>query len=183
MLKPDKETLHDIQRWYHNHQMPFLEEDWQLRSDTGESDSPQSQEGERTKEVRSSANTADRLWWWEKQQFPWRKRTHEEQEWQEKLDQFFAPYLAMLPRPKGNLLRSLYGDLRSFTELGLDARTSRQAAFKAARSARRALIRLIAEDDPQFVAPVDGRTRDYEGEEYAAERVFFHYLEEVREDE
>ena len=176
-MNPDDETLKDIRRWYHEHGLPYQEEDWGPRGLTGESAGPQVQEGERTKEVRSSASTPDRMWWWEKQQFPWRKRTPSEQEWAEALEDFFTPYLAMLPGPKLRLMEHVFNDLRTYDEAAEEAGYfDRSGARKAVQGALRALTRLIAEDNPEWEPPADGRRRNYVEEEEAARFVFVKYV-------
>jgi len=172
----DELTAKDIRRWYTEHGMPYLEEDWGERAETGESSGPQVQEGERTKEVRSTAATPDRMWWWEKQTFPWRARTLEEKEWALALESFFTPYVALLPRPKGNLLQQVFNDLRTYADVGEEAGIKRQSAHEAVERAVRDLTRLIASDDPLFRPPPDGRKRDYEEESRAARRVFVVFL-------
>jgi hypothetical protein len=174
---PDELTARDIRRWYHKNGMAYEHEDWGPRSDTGESDSPQMQEGERTKEVRSTASTPDRMWWWENQTYPWRERGYAEKRWLYLLDQFFAPYLAMLPRPKGNLVRQVFGERQTYAEAGVEVGLSRQGAQQSVARAIRDLTRLIALDDPLFRDPPgDGRKRDFEEEARAARRVFMVYV-------
>lgn len=179
MPEPDELTLKDIRRWYHKNRMPFEEEDWGPQAETGESIGPQTQDREREGRdgVRSSATTPDRMWWWEKQRFPWRPRTSEEKRWLYALDAFFAPYLAMLPRPKGNLVRQVFGELLTYAEVADDEGLfDRSGARKRVLAAVRDLTRLIANDDPLFRPPPDGRRRDYEEEAKAARRVFVVFL-------
>lgn len=169
----------DIRRWYHDHGIPYLEEDWGERADTGESGGPQTQQPQRAAgaSVRTIGSTPDMMWWWEKQPWPWRERGDSERDWLLLLDDFFLPYLALLPRAKGNLLRQVFGDLATYQEVGDAERVSRQAAQQSTVRALRALTRVIAEDDPAFVAPPDGRRRDYEAEAEAAKRVFLRFVE------
>lgn len=182
MSDADDLTLADIRRWYHDHGMPFEEEDWGPRDETGESIGRQVQQPERSPgkdgstSVRSTAATPDRMWWWEKQRFPWRERSIEEKRWLYLLDAFFAPYLAMLPRQKGNLVRQVFGEGMTYTEVGEEAGIARQSAHEGVQRAVRDLTRLIALDDPMFNPPRDGRRRDYAEETRAARRVFVVYL-------
>lgn len=177
MTDHDDLTLRDIRRWYSDHGMPYLEEDWGERDESGESSGQQVQEGERTREVRSTAATPDRMWWWEKQHFPWRPRSDEEKEWALTLEEFFTPYVALLPRAKGNLLQQVFGDLRTYGDVGREEGKSRQAAQQATQRALRALVQLVANDDPLFRPSTP---RDYEEESRAARRVFVLYLSERR---
>ncbi len=179
MTKEDDQTLADIRRWYHDNGMPFEEEDWGPRSETGESSGPQVQDREREGRdgIRSSASTPDRMWWWEKQRFPWRERTQGEKEWLYLLDAFFAPYIAMLPRPKGNLVRQVFGEQMTYREVAEEAGLfDRSGARKRVLAAVRDLTRLIANDDALFSPPPDGRERDHEAEARAARRVFMIYV-------
>jgi hypothetical protein len=173
---PDDLTAADIRRWYHEHGIPYEDEDWGPRSEVGESIGQQVQEGERTREVRSTAATPDRMWWWEKQRFPWRERSADEKRWMYLLDEFFAPYIAMMPRPKGNLLRQVFGERATFSEAGTESGMSKQGAQQATARAVRDLTRLIAHDDPLFRPERDGRRRDYEEEARSARRVFMVYV-------
>lgn len=106
----------------------------------------------------------------------WEARSREEQDWLDLLDRFFAPYIAMLPRPKGNLVRQVFNDLSSYTKVGQENRMARQSAHEAVVRAVRDLTRLIANDDPLFRPPADRRRRDFEEEARAARRVFMVYV-------
>lgn len=181
-MNPDDETLKDIRRWYHEHGMPYQEEDWGPRDLTGESAGMQRQEAEpgpggALSRVNPSDPTPDRMWWWEKQQFPWRARTPTEQEWAETLEDFFTPYLAMLAGPKLRLMEHVFNDLRTYDEAAEEAGYfDRSGARKAVQGALRALTRLIAEDNPHWEPPADGRRRNYVEEEEAARFVFIKYV-------
>jgi hypothetical protein len=175
-MNPDDLTLADIRRWYHEHGMPYEEEDWGPRDEHGESAGPQNQRQERKDLVRSSDSSPGRLWWWEKQIFPWRPRTPHERDWANLLDDFFMPYIAMLPRPKLNLVQQLFNDLKTYTEVAEYEGTARSTAHENVQRAVRDLTRLIANDDPLFRPPADGRRRDYEEETRAARRVFIIFL-------
>ncbi len=125
------------------------------------------------------------MWWWEKQHFPWRERTADEKRWIYLLDAFFVPYIAMLPRAKGNLVRQVFGERLTYQEVADEAGGKRQSAHEAVWRAVQDLTRRIAEDDPDFVPPQDGRRRDHAAETEAAKRVLDAYLlrEEVRLEE
>jgi len=185
----NKLTPAQIRRWYHKAGLDFQQEDWGTRNDTGESSGRQRQEPERSPgktgstSVRSTDSTPARTWWWEKQHFPWQARGAAERRWIYTLDAFFSPYLAMLPRPKGNLVRQVFADGYTYTEVGQKVGMKRQSAHEAVRRAVRDLMRIIAEDDPLFHAAADGRRRDYEDEARAARRVLMVYLEKRRKEE
>jgi hypothetical protein len=178
------EPIDDIRRWYADHGEKFIAEDWGERDENGESIGPQRQEPERSYDiakkgstsVRSTDPSPERTWWWEKQTFPWKPRNPGDQEWVFLLDEFFAPYLALLPRAKGNLVRQLFGDLHTYQEIADSEGIARSSAHEAVRRAVRDLTRRIAEDDPLFRPATDGRRRDYEEEARAARRVFLLYL-------
>jgi len=121
------------------------------------------------------------MWWWEKQQFPWRERSISEKRWLYLLDAFFAPYLAMLPRPKGNLLREVFGERHTYQKAA-DERQLYDRSHARAQTLRalQGLTQLIANDDPEFMPPKDGRARDFEAETAAAERVFDRYIKTQR---
>jgi hypothetical protein len=173
----DDETMKDIRRWYHDHGIPYQEDDWGPRDEVGESIGRQVEEGERTREVRSSASTPDRMWWWEKQQFPWRERTPSEREWANTLEDFFTPYLAMLPGPKLRLMEQVFNDTRTFAEVAeAGAYADRSGPRKAVQRALRDLTRRIAEDNPHWEPPADARRRNYAEEEEAARFVFVKYV-------
>lgn len=180
----DEMTAADIRRWYQDAGMEYDPEDWGERSDTGESTGPQHQPPQRmtpyrgagSTSVRSSDSSPGRAWWWEKQAFPWREREYEERQWLELLDDFFAPYLAMMPKDKGNLLRQVYGDLSTYQEVAANEHVAKSTAHEAVQRAVRDVTRLIAEDDPLFRPPIDGRRRDFEEEARAARRVFMVYV-------
>ena len=178
----DDWTAERIRKWYHKHGLEYDKEAWGPRSETGESATPQVQQPERSPgkggstSVRSTDPTPERQWWWEKQHFPWRPRGADEKRWVHLLDDFFAPYIAMLPRPKGNLVTQVYGEQRTYAEVGEEAGIARQSAHEAVQRAVRDLTRLIADDDPLFHPPTDGRRRDYDEEARAARRVFMVYL-------
>lgn len=177
-MNPDDMTLRDIRRWYADNHVPYIEEDWGPRDEDGESAGQQTQDREREGRhgVRSTASTPDRMWWWEKKHFPWSARSSEEKRWVYALDAFFAPYLAMLSRPKLNLVQQVFNDRTTFQEVADEGRITRQSAHEGTRRAIRDLTRLIADDDPLFHAPTDGRRRDYAEEARAARRVLVTYL-------
>lgn len=174
------EELEDIRRWYEEHGVSFLTEDWQARTDVGESATRQHQPPEDhwkgAAHRRFLPHDPTEQWWWERQHFPWHPRTHEEREWQETLEDFFTPYISMMPRPKANLLWHVFGQGNTYQEAGADEGMSRQGAQQAVKRALRDLTKRIALDDPLFRLPPDGRRRDYDEERRAARRVFVTYL-------
>lgn len=180
MTKPM--TPKQVRRWYHKAGLEYNEEDWGPRFESGES----AGKPEDMRERRDLVGTHKKVTafgpgnvWWENQHYPWRPRTDSELEWYEVLEEFFVPYLSLLPKAKGNLLMEVFADQRTLVDLGTEASMTRQGAHKAKQSAVRALTRRIAEDDPLgFRAPLDKRRRDYEEENRAARRVFMVYLSE-----
>ena len=184
---PDELTHKDIMRWYHKHGMPVEKEDWGPRDETGESIGQQTQEPERywedKKRKRVNPHDPAKDWWWEKAGLPWKARTPEDAEWVAILDAFFAPYLSLLPREKSNLIWHAYNSMSSFTSAAEEEGISRQAAQQGTVRALQDLTRLIAEDDPLFHPPRDGRARDHEEEARAARRVLMVYLERGRKHE
>jgi DNA-directed RNA polymerase specialized sigma24 family protein len=190
----DGDILKDIKRWYHEHGVPFERQDWGERDyETGESAGPQVQapeysteregtvgERRRTTAVRSTDPTPANTWWWEDKKLPWPQRSREEQSWVEQLDAFFEPYMALLPRPKGNLVRQFINDRRTYQEIADYAGVKRQSAHESVKRAFQDLTRLIARDDPLWREPADGRRRDHDAENRSARRVLFVYLNRGR---
>lgn len=173
---PDERTLSDIRRWYQDNGVSYEKEDWGPRSETGESAGRQREKAERSGPDRVSGHDPTSEWWWERQRAPWRERDVDEAQWAWALEDFFGPYLAMMSRPKGNLLRQLINDGRTYAEIGAYNGVTRQAAYAAVKRAMQDLTKLIARDDPSFDRPDDGRQRDYEQERASAERVFDRYM-------
>lgn len=177
-LNPDSLTMKNIARWYRKAGVPFVESDWGPRSETGESAGPQRDLDPRRDVTTPHESTPDRMWWWEKREFIWRRRTPSDQEWVEMLDDFFAPYLALLSRPKGNLVWQVYNGLFTYRQVAKEEwLRSRSSAHEAVFRAVQDLTRLIANDDPLFPPQPDGRRRDFEAERHAASRVLAAYLE------
>jgi len=162
----------DIKTWYRTHGMEYIAEDWGPRSDTGES----------TVAPRARALRVGReeVWSWlsvpdDAEIAGAEQRTVEERGYIEKLEAFFAPYIAMLPAHKGEVLRELINDRKTYGEIREDHKyPHRSSAQRAVELATRALVRLIAQDDPEFMR--QPRSRDLELEREAAERVFDRYL-------
>ena len=184
MMTEEDMTTRDIARWYHKHGIPYERDDWGPRGETGESEGEQMQRPEQaysasdrgSNNVRSTDATPGNMWWWEGKPFPWRQRTHSERAWIAALEGFFTPYLAMLPRPKGNLIREVFNDTKTYQEVADDNHMARQSAHEAVQRAVQDLTKLIAKDDVLYRPPADGRRRDYEAENRAARRVFILYL-------
>lgn len=105
----------------------------------------------------------------------WTGRSVEDVEYMKALADFFDPYIALMARPKGNLIREYMGLRKTEAEIGKEYGLSQQAVSQALQRALRTLTRLIAMDDPEWKPPADKRRRDYEGEKKAAERVFDRY--------
>lgn len=162
-------TAKQIRKWYHDHKVAYVKDDWRSSerfphwgiSSTGAStmDTPYLEHLE-------SEGRAGSIW---------RPRNAADREYVEALEEFFAPYVAILPRPKGNLITEYTGMRRTQASLAESKGVTQQAVSKALMSAMRALVHIIAKDDPAYVPPQDGRRRDFEGETQAAERVFVRF--------
>lgn len=172
----------EVREWYRANGMAYVEDDWGPLSDTGESDGKQSIERERLGGDDTSRRVlqldTERVVMYEDagRVYPlWHTgRTPEERKRMEQLEDFLLPYIALLPRPKGELLRSVMNDQLSFEDV--PGYTDRHNARRAVKRALRALIKVIAADDPQFTPPPDGRRRDHDAEMSAARRVFKTFL-------
>jgi len=172
-----------VRRAYATLGVPYIPEDWGPRGVNGEStlleDDYYPGRGRTTLVDPTPANS----WWWEDKKLPWEVRSPHERASLEHMEAFFTPYIALLPRPKGNLIRALINDRLTYAQMGDERRVTRQGAWKATRSAVRALMRLIALDDPGFVGPEDRRRRDYAAEEAAARRVYAAYIRDYGKEE
>lgn len=173
---PDERTLSDIRRWYQDHGIAYEREDWGQRDENGESAGSQRQQPERSGTERVNSQDPTAQWWWEKQAPPWAQRGDTERGWAWQLEDFFAPYLSMMPRQKGNLLRQVINDGKTYAEIGAESKVTRQAAHAAVQRAMRDLTKLIARDHPGWTYPADGRARDFDRETEAAEQVFEMYM-------
>ncbi len=195
----------EIRRWYREHGLEYLPGDWDRRGGTGESASYQPVTPERAPEFGASRSTSkkihplsdDRLVYEEamsaseQTSLPggvggthfqsrfhalWAaQRTPEDREEVEAMEEFWFPYLHMLPVPKANILWQVMNARLTYEQIGEARGTSRQAAHDAVRTATRDLLRLVAADEPRFVPHADKRRRDYEGEEAAALHVLNRY--------
>lgn len=173
---PDERTLSDIRRWYQDNGVSYEKEDWGPRGENGESAGRQREKAERSGPDRVGGHDPTSEWWWERQRAPWRERDVDEAQWAWKLEDFFAPYISLLSRPKGNLLRQLINDGRTYAEIGEYNGVTRQAAYAAVSRAVQDLTKLIALDDPNFAWPDDGRKRDFAAERQSAQYVLEQYL-------
>jgi hypothetical protein len=174
----------DIRRWHHANGMEYIKEDWGPRDpETGEGLSPTPYWGDNAfgRESRpgmSMSMTPGRLDWLDAEGIIrplWAERSPEDRAVMESLEDFFTPYIATLPRPKGNLLREYMGMRRTQADIAREESRTQQAVSAALVRAMRDLLRAIAKDDPDWTPPKDGRRRDYAGEREAAERVFDRY--------
>lgn len=172
----------EVREWYRANGMEYIPEDWGDRFDTGES---ADREGPDPRVLGREHLRVFLPGSFLEGSAPWsQSRSSEEREYMEVLEDFFQPYIAMLPRPKGELLRQMMNDQKTYAQIQEDeGRASRGSTVNAGKRALQALIRLIAQDDPEFVAPLDGRRRDYEAEATAARRVFSRYLTAWQTDE
>ena len=162
--------LDDIKKWYAKNGMEYIPEDW---------------EGSRTSYFGTKRKGADAGMvlrgytagdgWWADKAYVWahEARTPQEQMYIELLEEFFTPYLALLSRTDGNLVRQLVLNTHRLTyaELAKKHGLARQSAWEKAQRALQRLTRSIAEDDPQFEDPKDQRRRDFDAEQDAARRV------------
>lgn len=170
----------EVRRWYHDHGMEVIPQDWDARSETGESDTVlrvtnwHNRILDDNKRTQLRPFTAGDSWWWEALTPLWQPR--DDRETIERMEAFFAPYIAMLPYPKGNIIRQLFNDRLTYAEAGDREEMTRQGAHAALQRAVRALVKLIAQDDPSFLPPADGRRRDYDAERAAARRVYDRYM-------
>jgi hypothetical protein len=171
----------EIRRWHHDHGVEYIPEDWTGRSETGETiarlpfwGDPRARENmaRRANMTPGGMQALDDSG----QAAPlYAGRTAEDREYVMALEDFFDPYIALLPRPKGNLIREYMGMRRTEADIARTAGVTQQAVSQALQRALRALTALVARDDPEWVPPADKRRRDYEGEREAAERVFDRY--------
>ena len=76
----------------------------------------------------------------------WHARTDEEREVLEALEDFFLPYIAVLPKEKASVLDQYLGQRRTQEEIAAAQGVSQQAVSKQLRTALRALINRIAAD-------------------------------------
>ena len=150
----------EIRKWYADHGVEYIPEDWGAR-------------GNKMNFMGTSMPSYILMLEEEGRAKPlWPQRGDGEREYVLALEDFFAPYIALLPRPKGNLIEEYMGMRRTQADLARSEHVSQQAVSKAMKAALRSLTRLIAKDDPEYVPPQDGRRRDFEGERAAAMRVF-----------
>lgn len=182
-MRPPKE----VKDWHKKHpEVPLVETDYIGRLDSGETDAQEKATSyygswEAHSRTHLFSSEAGMSWWWEDKVAPWAPRGWTEADWVIVLDDFFAPYLAMLPRDQGELVRQLINDRLTYAEVGQSRRVSRQAAHQRAQTALRDLTLVIAQDDPAFRREADGRSRNFKAEAEAAERVFDAFLKR-RED-
>lgn len=169
----DRSELDHIKAWYAGHGVPFEPEDWGERDPSGESLGRQHQKPEQDPHKRSVFRLPE---WYDGRTALWPQRTHEERMLHRELEAFFEPYLGLLPRAKGNLIRMVYGEQMTLREAGTEeGMVNRGSAHHALQRALQDLLRIIAQDDPDFQPPADRRRRDFEAEREAAERVFVRY--------
>lgn len=171
MAKSKKMTDKQVRKWYQDHGIEYIPSDWD-----------DSNERRGLKNWTSMHIGREPVYLWGGP-FPdssndrpwWHARTAEEKVTAKQLEAFFAPYIAMLPRGKGELIRELVNDRKTYDQIAEDNKFyDRSHAHRALRRAVQALVLLIAKDDPDFV--YHGRPRDYEAEQAAAERVFDRYM-------
>ncbi len=170
----------EVKKWLADHGLPYDAEDWGPRSETGESIGKQTSDAERVGRTRINPYNPQKQGmlffapvWGE-------QRGVEDGAYLRALEEFFAPYIAMVSRPKGALLKQLMYEQKTYAEIGDDAGMTRQGAYAAISRAVQDLTKHIAQDDPDFVPPADGRRRDHAAEAEAARRVFERYMNNLR---
>jgi len=149
MKRPPK----DARRWYAEHRVNVIPEDWGRRDpETGEGleNVGDAYWGERNHADRvTKRGVASELLWFEDDGLLtalWQPRTDEERELIEALEDFFTPYIALLPKEKASVLDQYLGQRRTQEQIASAAGVSQQAVSKQLRAAVRALIRLISAD-------------------------------------
>jgi len=106
---------------------------------------------------------------WQEQRLP------EDREEVEAMEEFWSPYLHMLPVPKANLIWQLMNARLPQSAVADGLGITQQAVSKAAVQAFRDLCRLVAADEPRFIPPADRRRRLYEDEKMATLHVLNRY--------
>ena len=176
-------TRSEIKEWCKANGIEFIPEDWGQRDpETGEGLENDPYLPSRRDEKTYSLSGADELQGAELalrrggghvSLHLWPERGDADEDTVEVLDDFFEPYLSLLPRTQGNVLRQYMGERRTYGELGGHHSSAQERVERALRR----LIRLVAEDDPNCPAPGGGRgnRRDFDGEVAAAHRVLDRY--------
>lgn len=103
----------------------------------------------------------------------WPPRSGSDRDVMDALEDFFEPYLSMLPRPKGNVVREYMGFRRTQSTIAERKGITQQAVSARLLSAVRHLTRIIAIDDPLYreLAAGDGRRSFQDEAPAAAQRV------------
>mgnify|MGYP003576198420 FL=1 len=167
----------EVQQWYRDHDVPYIPTDWGRRAETGEGLSDDINWEERPDIVRSADPTPVRMWWWERQTFPWQPRTAAESSMIDALEEFFWPYLAELGVDEGFMLHRYLFDRATYQEIADDLGSTRQNVHRRVKTAIRTVTRRVAQQNPDFVAESDGRRRNFEDEVEAARAMLNDYLE------
>jgi len=141
-----------VRRWYAGHDMNVVSEDWGRRDPTtgeGLENVGNTYWGDRADRVTLlPMRDLERLLG-EKLGPIWSPRTDEERKFIEALEDFFTPYIALLPKEKASVLDQYLGQRRTQEQIASAAGVSQQAVSKQLRAAARALMRRIAEDWPE----------------------------------
>jgi len=147
--RPPKSARH----WYAEHKVNVIPEDWGRRDPaTGEGleNAGSAYWGERNRSDRvTKRGLMSELLWFEDNgmlKALWHQRTDEEREFIEALEDFFTPYIALLPKEKASVLDQYLGLRRTQEQIADAAGVSQQAVSKQLRAAVRALVRRIAQD-------------------------------------
>jgi predicted DNA-binding protein YlxM (UPF0122 family) len=149
MNRPPNRAPKDARRWYADHHIDVIPEDWGKRDpETGEGleNVGNAYWGER--EGRTTlvpVRDLERLLGGKLQPI-WRERSETDREFIEALEDFFLPYIAVLPKEKASVLDQYLGQRRTQEEIAAAQGVSQQAVSKQLRTALRALINRIAAD-------------------------------------
>lgn len=143
----------DARRWYAKHGFDVIPEDWGKRDqETGEGleNAGNAYWGERNRSDRVTRRgfESEFVWFENAGQLRalWTSRTDEEREVLEALEDFFTPYIALLPKEKASVLDQYLGQRRTQEQIADERGVSQQAVSKQLRAAFRALVRRIAQD-------------------------------------
>lgn len=139
----------EVRQWYDAHGIEFKDEDWGPRSETGESAGRQQADPDRVgREYVVSLDPAD-LYAHDDGSLGnimllWEQR--EDHEVLDAVEEFFAPYMSLMPFTKRRVLDEYLLARRTQADLAAEAGVSQQAVSKQLASSVRWLTRVIAND-------------------------------------
>lgn len=157
-------TDKDIRQWYDAHGIEFKGEDWGPRGETGESSGRQNADPDRVGRdyvvsldpaelyAHDDGSLGDIMLLWEQR---------EDHEVLEAIEEFFAPYMSLMPFSKRRVLDEYLLARRTQADLAAEAGVSQQAVSKQLASAVRWLTRTIATDYPDRIAITDVAAQVY----------------------